>query len=64
MTRAINVLVIVALIAPSMAIEPAQAEGVLLAQDEVAYTWDDNGDLLSDGVRTFEYDYANRLTGW
>jgi RHS repeat-associated protein len=35
----------------------------------VPYTWDDNGNLsagsgqalLSDGVRTFEYDYANRL---
>ena len=27
----------------------------------VAYTWDANGNLLSDGSRTFQYDYANRL---
>jgi RHS repeat-associated protein len=27
----------------------------------VAYTWDDNGNLLEDGVRTYTYDYANRL---
>jgi RHS repeat-associated protein/uncharacterized repeat protein (TIGR01451 family) len=26
-----------------------------------AYTWDDNGNLLSDGVRTYQYDHANRL---
>ncbi|MEJ2559558.1 MAG: RHS repeat-associated core domain-containing protein [Anaerolineae bacterium] len=26
------------------------------------YTWDANGNLLSDGVRTFTYDAANRLT--
>ncbi|NIO00204.1 MAG: hypothetical protein GTO49_35630, partial [Anaerolineae bacterium] len=25
------------------------------------YTWDDNGNLLSDGVRTYQYDHANRL---
>jgi YD repeat-containing protein len=28
----------------------------------VAYTWDDNGNLLSDGVNTYTYDDANRLT--
>jgi RHS repeat-associated protein len=30
--------------------------------DGVDYTWDANGNLLSDGVRTFTYDAANRLT--
>jgi RHS repeat-associated protein len=25
------------------------------------YSWDDNGNLLSDGVRTYSYDHANRL---
>jgi len=29
----------------------------------VAYTWDANGNLLSDGARTFTYDHADRLTG-
>jgi RHS repeat-associated protein len=28
----------------------------------VAYTYDDNGNLLSDGVNTYVYDSANRLT--
>jgi RHS repeat-associated protein len=28
----------------------------------VDYTWDDNGNLLSDGVNTYTYDTANRLT--
>lgn len=27
------------------------------------YTWDDNGNLLSDGVNTYTYDSANRLIG-
>jgi len=27
------------------------------------YTWDDNGNLLSDGVYTYSYDHANRLVG-
>ena len=27
-----------------------------------AYTWDDNGNLLNDGVRSYSYDHANRLT--
>ncbi len=27
----------------------------------IAYTWDDNGNMLSDGVNTYSYDYANRL---
>jgi len=29
----------------------------------VAYTWDDSGNLLSDGVHTFSYDAADRLVG-
>ena len=28
----------------------------------VAYTYDDSGNLLSDGVNTYTYDSANRLT--
>jgi YD repeat-containing protein len=28
----------------------------------VEYSWDDNGNLLYDGVRSYEYDHANRLT--
>jgi RHS repeat-associated protein len=28
----------------------------------VTYTWDDNGNLLNDGVNTYAYDSANRLT--
>ena len=28
----------------------------------VPYTWDDNGNLLNDGVNTYAYDSANRLT--
>ncbi|HPH98667.1 MAG TPA: RHS repeat-associated core domain-containing protein [Anaerolineaceae bacterium] len=27
----------------------------------MAYTWDDNGNLLSDGAATYTYDFANRL---
>ncbi len=27
----------------------------------VNYTWDDNGNLLSDGTNTYAYDQANRL---
>jgi RHS repeat-associated protein len=27
-----------------------------------AYTWDDNGNLLNDGLRSYSYDHANRLT--
>ena len=27
----------------------------------VSYTWDDNGNLLSDGVYTYTYSFANRL---
>ncbi|MCJ7511623.1 MAG: RHS repeat-associated core domain-containing protein [Anaerolineales bacterium] len=30
--------------------------------DGVAYTWDDNGNLLSGGDRSYAYDHANRLT--
>jgi hypothetical protein len=28
----------------------------------VIHTWDGNGNLLSDGVNTYTYDHANRLT--
>jgi YD repeat-containing protein len=28
----------------------------------VEYSWDDNGNLLYDGVRSYEYDHANQLT--
>jgi hypothetical protein len=28
----------------------------------VSYTWDNNGNLLSDGSSTYTYDHANRLT--
>jgi YD repeat-containing protein len=34
----------------------------LVQVDDVDYTWDDNGNLLSDGVYTYTYDYDNRLT--
>jgi len=27
----------------------------------VSFTWDDNGNLLYDGVSTYTYDHANRL---
>jgi YD repeat-containing protein len=30
--------------------------------DGQAYTWDNNGNLISDSVRSFVYDAANRLT--
>jgi RHS repeat-associated protein len=33
----------------------------LTAVNEVEYTWDDNGNLLDDGVNTYAYDTANRL---
>ena len=33
----------------------------LISVDGVAYTWDDNGNLLNDGVNTYSYDSANRL---
>jgi RHS repeat-associated protein len=38
--------------------EPAKR---LTGVDGVGYTWDDNGNLLDDGVRTYDYDNANRL---
>jgi YD repeat-containing protein len=34
----------------------------LSSVDSVAYTWDANGNLLSDGARTYTYDAVNRLT--
>jgi RHS repeat-associated protein len=33
----------------------------LTSVDEVGYTWDDNGNLLSNGVFSYTYDHANRL---
>jgi RHS repeat-associated protein len=30
---------------------------------EITYTWDNNGNLLSDGVFTYSYDHANQLVG-
>ena len=33
----------------------------LTSVDGVGYTWDNNGNLLDDGIRSFEYDPANRL---
>ena len=35
----------------------------LIVSDGVAWTWDENGRLRSDGGRTFIYDTAGRLTG-
>ncbi len=34
----------------------------LSAVDGVTYTWDNNGNLLSDGVRSYTYNHANRLS--
>ncbi len=34
----------------------------LTSLNGVTYTWDNNGNLLSDGTRTFQYDTADRLT--
>lgn len=33
----------------------------LISVNGQTYTWDNNGNLLSDGVNTYTYDYANRL---
>lgn len=35
----------------------------LTSVNGTAYTWDDNGNLLSDGSSTYTYDHANRLIG-
>jgi YD repeat-containing protein len=35
----------------------------LASANGVAYAWDANGNLLSDGVNSYTYDGANRLTG-
>jgi RHS repeat-associated protein len=35
----------------------------LIYANGVDYLWDDNGNLLSDGVYTYTYDIANRLVG-
>lgn len=34
----------------------------LIDRDGVAFTWDATGNLLSDGLRSYAYDHANRLT--
>ena len=34
----------------------------LVEVNGVPYSWDDNGNLLSDGVSTYTYDHANRLS--
>ena len=34
----------------------------LISVNGQAYTWDNNGNLLSDGLRSYSYDHANRLT--
>jgi YD repeat-containing protein len=34
----------------------------LTSVDGVTYTWDDNGNLLSDGVHSYAYDHANPLS--
>lgn len=36
----------------------------LVEVNEIGYMWDANGNLLSDGVNTYEYDSANRLVWW
>jgi RHS repeat-associated protein len=33
----------------------------LTAVDGIAYSWDANGNLLSDGINSYTYDHANRL---
>jgi RHS repeat-associated protein len=33
----------------------------LTSLNGVTYTWDNNGNLLNDGVNTYTYDFANRL---
>jgi YD repeat-containing protein len=35
----------------------------LTSVDGVPYTWDNNGNLLSDGVYTYTFNHANRLVG-
>jgi hypothetical protein len=40
-----------------------EVENLLTSVDGIAYTWDANGNLLSDGARSYTYDYANWLTG-
>jgi len=35
----------------------------LSSVEGVSYTWDDNGNLLSDGVSTYTYNHSNQLTG-
>jgi RHS repeat-associated protein len=35
----------------------------LIEVDGVSYTWDANGNLLSDGMRAYSYNHANRLLG-
>jgi YD repeat-containing protein len=40
-----------------------EVEKRLTSVDGIAYTWDANGNLLSDGARSYTYDHANRLVG-
>jgi len=35
----------------------------LIEVDGVSFVWDNNGNLLSDGVSSYSYDHANRLVG-
>ncbi len=35
----------------------------LASVDGITYTWDANGNLLSDGAKSYTYDHANRLVG-
>jgi YD repeat-containing protein len=35
----------------------------LSSVEGVSYSWDNNGNLLSDGVGTYTYNHANQLTG-
>ncbi|MBI1801352.1 MAG: RHS repeat-associated core domain-containing protein, partial [Chloroflexi bacterium] len=41
---------------------PYDAANRLVNVGGVAYTWENNGNLLSDGASTYAYDSANRLT--
>jgi hypothetical protein len=34
----------------------------LTSVNGVVYTWDNNGNLFDDGLRSYTYDHANRLT--
>jgi hypothetical protein len=41
---------------------PREADRTItVSVDGMTYTWDNNGNLLSDGTNTYGYNYANRL---